>query len=238
MRSPHLAALSVIDAQGRHVSLLNDIPEPIHHHSYATIHVGKRRYHCNNPGCNKSFTTSSSHLSRHKRIHTGERNFHCLYPGCPSRFSRQDNMMQHYRTHMAPRSRRKQHHPYPYPSSSPESTSSIHTRGTTIHKMIMAPVPLKHAFICSDALYTVYRPCSPPLPSPPLSPPPPSLYRNSSLFSATPPPRTLEPAIESSPLIHSPLKHHHDKHIPSSSSSSFPTTSNLALHRHALKSFG
>lgn len=181
---------------------------------------------------------SSSHLSRHKRIHTGERNFHCLYPGCPSRFSRQDNMMQHYRTHMAPRSRRKQHHPYSYPSSSPESTSSIHTRGTTIHKMIMAPVPLKHAFICSDALYTVYRPCSPPLPSPPLSPPPSSLYRNSSLFSATPPPRTLEPAIESSPLIHSPLKHHHDKYIPSSSSSSFPTTSNLALHRHALKSFG
>lgn len=55
MRSPQLAALSVIDAQGRHISLLNDIPEPIHHH--ATIHVGKRRYHCNNPGCNKSFTT-------------------------------------------------------------------------------------------------------------------------------------------------------------------------------------
>lgn len=54
MKSPHMAALSVIDAQGRHVSLLNDIPEPIHHHS---IHVGKRRFHCNNPGCNKSFTT-------------------------------------------------------------------------------------------------------------------------------------------------------------------------------------
>lgn len=57
MRSPQLAALSVIDAQGRHISLLNDIPEPIHHHHHATIHVGKRRYHCNNPGCNKSFTT-------------------------------------------------------------------------------------------------------------------------------------------------------------------------------------
>lgn len=182
---------------------------------------------------------SSSHLSRHKRIHTGERNFHCLYPGCPSRFSRQDNMMQHYRTHMAPRSRRK-HHPYPYPSSSPESTSSsIHTRGATIHKMVMAPVPLKHAFICSDALYTVYRPCSPPLPSPPLSPPLPlsSKQQQPILFSAStpPPPSTLEPAIESSPLVHSPLKNH-DKHIPSSSS--FPTTPNLALHRHALKSFG
>ncbi|KAF9561558.1 hypothetical protein EC968_005679 [Mortierella alpina] len=27
-------------------------------------------------------------------------------PGCPSRFSRQDNMMQHYRTHISPKSRR------------------------------------------------------------------------------------------------------------------------------------
>lgn len=50
----------------------------------------------------------SGHLARHNRIHTGEKNFHCLYPGCPSRFSRQDNMMQHYRTHMSPRSRRNQ----------------------------------------------------------------------------------------------------------------------------------
>ncbi|ORX75030.1 hypothetical protein DL89DRAFT_219763, partial [Linderina pennispora] len=45
------------------------------------------------------------HLSRHYRIHTGEKNYHCLYPGCTSRFSRQDNMMQHYRTHLSPRSR-------------------------------------------------------------------------------------------------------------------------------------
>lgn len=69
----------------------------------------------------------SGHLARHNRIHTGEKNFHCLYPGCPSRFSRQDNMMQHYRTHLSPRSRRNNHqqwmllrnHPYSYQRHAP-----------------------------------------------------------------------------------------------------------------------
>lgn len=67
----------------------------------------RRKYHCSQPGCNKSFTTSG-HLARHNRIHTGEKNFHCLHPGCPSRFSRQDNMMQHYRTHLSQKIRRQQ----------------------------------------------------------------------------------------------------------------------------------
>ncbi|KAL0085401.1 hypothetical protein J3Q64DRAFT_1743549 [Phycomyces blakesleeanus] len=75
--------------------------------------------------CDKSFTTSG-HLARHNRIHTGEKNFQCLHPGCLSRFSRQDNMMQHYRTHISPKSRRHSHqrqhyhlmsHPYHRPTS-------------------------------------------------------------------------------------------------------------------------
>lgn len=69
--------------------------------------VTKRKYHCIESGCTKSFTTSG-HLARHNRIHTGEKNFPCLFPGCQSRFSRQDNMMQHYRTHMSPKSKRTQ----------------------------------------------------------------------------------------------------------------------------------
>ncbi|KAF8534571.1 hypothetical protein BDD12DRAFT_918887 [Trichophaea hybrida] len=54
-----------------------------------------RRYACH---CGKSFTTSG-HLARHTRIHTGEKNYVCPEAGCAARFSRQDNCMQHFRTH-------------------------------------------------------------------------------------------------------------------------------------------
>ncbi|KAI5839855.1 hypothetical protein DFP73DRAFT_560541 [Morchella snyderi] len=56
-----------------------------------------RRYTCQ---CGKSFTTSG-HLARHTRIHTGEKNYVCPEDGCGARFSRQDNCMQHYRTHQS-----------------------------------------------------------------------------------------------------------------------------------------
>lgn len=55
-----------------------------------------RRYEC--ATCGKTFTTSG-HVARHNRIHTGEKNFQCPELGCSQRFSRQDNCMQHYRTH-------------------------------------------------------------------------------------------------------------------------------------------
>ncbi len=55
-----------------------------------------RKYICNT--CKKTFTTSG-HLSRHTRIHTGEKKFTCSFKGCDAKFSRQDNCMQHYRTH-------------------------------------------------------------------------------------------------------------------------------------------
>ncbi|TGZ76875.1 hypothetical protein EX30DRAFT_344548 [Ascodesmis nigricans] len=56
-----------------------------------------RRYSCH---CGKSFTTSG-HLARHTRIHTGEKNYVCPEEGCGARFSRQDNCMQHFRTHQS-----------------------------------------------------------------------------------------------------------------------------------------
>ncbi|CAO3606593.1 unnamed protein product [Mucor hiemalis] len=109
--------LSIKNASGKTFSLLNDSSNSGHQQrhfqvnklttSMTAVSPTRRKYHCTEPGCNKSFTTSG-HLARHNRIHTGEKNFHCLHPGCPSRFSRQDNMMQHYRTHLSQKLRRQQ----------------------------------------------------------------------------------------------------------------------------------
>lgn len=56
----------------------------------------KRKHVCKT--CTRVFTTSG-HLARHKRIHTGERKHVCPWPSCEAKFARQDNCMQHYKTH-------------------------------------------------------------------------------------------------------------------------------------------
>ncbi|KAI7898654.1 uncharacterized protein BX663DRAFT_524272 [Cokeromyces recurvatus] len=102
------STLLIKNASGKQFSLLNNEDSKVNSKT-STLSSNfdpRRKYHCNEAGCNKSFTTSG-HLARHNRIHTGEKNFHCLHPGCPSRFSRQDNMMQHYRTHLCQKMRRQ-----------------------------------------------------------------------------------------------------------------------------------
>ncbi|KAJ7027552.1 hypothetical protein C8F04DRAFT_1008275, partial [Mycena alexandri] len=57
-----------------------------------------RRHIC--PRCEKAFMTNG-HLRRHSHTHTGEKNHPCPFPGCGTRCSRQDNLQQHYKTHLA-----------------------------------------------------------------------------------------------------------------------------------------
>ncbi|KAI5808715.1 hypothetical protein DFH27DRAFT_236036 [Peziza echinospora] len=79
------------------IATISNPPSPKSTTSNPVIKRSSRRYTCQ---CGKSFTTSG-HLARHTRIHTGEKNYVCPDHNCTARFSRQDNCMQHYRTHQS-----------------------------------------------------------------------------------------------------------------------------------------
>lgn len=68
----------------------------------------KKKYPCQI--CQRSFTTLG-HLARHNRTHTGERNHECPFETCNARFARQDNCMQHYKTHLDAKSRPRRGRP-------------------------------------------------------------------------------------------------------------------------------
>lgn len=51
-----MSNLSIKDAAGRQISLLNN-SNNTQQTTTVTVIAGKRKYHCIEPGCNKSFTT-------------------------------------------------------------------------------------------------------------------------------------------------------------------------------------
>ncbi|KAF8422040.1 hypothetical protein EV426DRAFT_535782 [Tirmania nivea] len=100
--SPTIPQLSTNMEEGAIPSIsqaspISDPPSPKSPAANPMIKRSSRRYTCH---CGKSFTTSG-HLARHTRIHTGEKNYVCPEVNCGARFSRQDNCMQHYRTHQS-----------------------------------------------------------------------------------------------------------------------------------------
>jgi hypothetical protein len=98
--TPVTAAMSVdgsLSPTSTHATTVSTPPSPKTAVAAPAVKRSSRRYTCH---CGKSFTTSG-HLARHTRIHTGEKNYVCPEVGCAARFSRQDNCMQHYRTHQS-----------------------------------------------------------------------------------------------------------------------------------------
>ncbi|KAH8825913.1 hypothetical protein DL96DRAFT_1610219 [Flagelloscypha sp. PMI_526] len=79
-----------------------ELSSPEHVYPAQTELESRKKYKCT--VCDRSFTTSG-HLTRHGHIHTGEKKYACPFPDCKTRCSRQDNLQQHYRTHLSATSR-------------------------------------------------------------------------------------------------------------------------------------
>lgn len=100
--SGHSLSTSSNSGSGSECDSSTSSPGPIL--SASMISTSRRKHACT--VCGRCFTTSG-HLARHNRTHTGERKHVCPYPSCEARFARQDNCMQHYKTHINGRGRRK-----------------------------------------------------------------------------------------------------------------------------------
>ncbi|PKY48861.1 hypothetical protein RhiirA4_404823 [Rhizophagus irregularis] len=61
--------------------------------------TGKKLYICDEPGCGKGLTRSSS-LTLHKRIHTGEKPYSCDNPKCGKRFTQLGHLSTHKKSHI------------------------------------------------------------------------------------------------------------------------------------------
>lgn len=94
---------SVNSTMGSSASSVVSTPSSTPTSSVAIAEAPKRKHACT--VCGRCFTTSG-HLARHNRTHTGERKHVCPFPLCEARFARQDNCMQHYKTHINGKGRR------------------------------------------------------------------------------------------------------------------------------------
>ncbi|KAE8219817.1 hypothetical protein CF319_g6559 [Tilletia indica] len=63
----------------------------------------ERPFHCEHPGCNKSFKKRNK-LNRHILSHTDERKYICQHPGCDKKFLRSQHLAAHQQTHSGPSS--------------------------------------------------------------------------------------------------------------------------------------
>ncbi|CAE7222736.1 unnamed protein product [Rhizoctonia solani] len=122
----------------------------------------KKKHVCQT--CSRPFSTSG-HLARHTRVHTGERNHKCPFPGCETRCSRQDNLQQHYRIHLSPKSRR--------------TSNSAATRAA-IARAIESAV---HEDMANNGLHATHPPAHP---HPYASPYPPPHYAPAAPYGAYP----------------------------------------------------
>ncbi|KAF8686108.1 hypothetical protein RHS04_00368 [Rhizoctonia solani] len=128
----------------------------------------KKKHVCQT--CSRPFSTSG-HLARHTRVHTGERNHKCPFPGCETRCSRQDNLQQHYRIHLSPKSRRTSNSAATRAAIARAIESAVHDDITNSGVHASHPPAHPHPYPSYPPPHPHYAPTAPPYGAYPQYPP-------------------------------------------------------------------